>query len=147
MIRFLLRRIALIVPTFLAVTLLSFLLIRLVPGDPIEVRAGERGIAPVAATSDIEVGGIEVNVQGANPQDAREKGWQEAQRLAWAQIGGPAISDSQLQGLVSAILIEQERIGPRRYIATLGVIFDRQRAGVRTLHLAQVLASTEEDPA
>jgi dipeptide transport system permease protein len=46
MIRFLLRRIALIVPTFVAVTLLSFLLIRLVPGDPIEVRAGERGIAP-----------------------------------------------------------------------------------------------------
>ncbi len=46
MIRFLLRRVALIVPTFVAVTLLSFMLIRLVPGDPIEVRAGERGIAP-----------------------------------------------------------------------------------------------------
>ena len=46
MFRFLLRRVALIVPTFIAVTLLSFLLIRLVPGDPIEVRAGERGIAP-----------------------------------------------------------------------------------------------------
>jgi hypothetical protein len=36
---------------------------------------------------------------------------------------------SQLQGLVSAIVIEQERVSPRRYIATLGVIFDRQRAG------------------
>ncbi len=46
MLRFLLRRVALIVPTFIAVTLLSFMLIRLVPGDPIEVRAGERGIAP-----------------------------------------------------------------------------------------------------
>lgn len=46
MLRFLLRRVALIVPTFIAVTLLSFLLIRLVPGDPIEVRAGERGISP-----------------------------------------------------------------------------------------------------
>ncbi len=46
MLRFLLRRVALIIPTFIAVTLLSFLLIRLVPGDPIEVRAGERGIAP-----------------------------------------------------------------------------------------------------
>lgn len=46
MLRYLLRRIALIVPTFVAVTLLSFMLIRLVPGDPIEVRAGERGIAP-----------------------------------------------------------------------------------------------------
>ena len=46
MFRFLLRRVALIIPTFIAVTLLSFLLIRLVPGDPIEVRAGERGISP-----------------------------------------------------------------------------------------------------
>src|SRR5690606_10316904 len=34
-----------------------------------------------------------------------------------------------LQGLVSAIVVEQERLGPRRYIATLGVVFDRARAG------------------
>jgi dipeptide transport system permease protein len=44
--RFLLRRVALIVPTFIGVTLLSFMLIRLVPGDPIEVRVGEHGITP-----------------------------------------------------------------------------------------------------
>lgn len=90
---------------------------------------GERGIAPVAATNDIEVTGIAVNVTGDSPEDAREKGWREAQRKAWEKINGPAVSDSQLEGLVSAIIIEQERIGPRRYIATLGVIFDRQRAG------------------
>jgi dipeptide transport system permease protein len=46
MIRFLLRRVTLIIPTFVAVTFLSFILIRLVPGDPIEVRAGEHGIDP-----------------------------------------------------------------------------------------------------
>ena len=46
MLRFLLRQLALIVPTFIGVTFLSFMLIRLVPGDPIEVRAGEHGIAP-----------------------------------------------------------------------------------------------------
>jgi dipeptide transport system permease protein len=46
LLRFLLRRVLLIVPTFLGVTLLSFALIHLVPGDPIEVRFGERGIAP-----------------------------------------------------------------------------------------------------
>ena len=46
MIAFLLRRIALIVPTFIGVTFLAFLLIRLVPGDPIEVRFGERGLSP-----------------------------------------------------------------------------------------------------
>jgi dipeptide transport system permease protein len=44
--RFLLRRIALILPTFVGVTLISFLLIHLVPGDPIEVRFGEHGISP-----------------------------------------------------------------------------------------------------
>ena len=46
MLRFLLSRIGLIVPTFIGVTFLSFMLIRLVPGDPIEVRAGEHGIPP-----------------------------------------------------------------------------------------------------
>ncbi len=46
MIRFLLRRVVLVIPTFVGVTLLAFLLIHLVPGDPIEVRFGERGISP-----------------------------------------------------------------------------------------------------
>lgn len=46
MIRFILTRASLIVPTFLGIMLLSFVLIRLVPGDPIEVRMGERGITP-----------------------------------------------------------------------------------------------------
>ena len=90
---------------------------------------GDRGIAPVASSTDIEVGGIEVDVRGDNSEDARAKGWLEAQRKAWAKIGGPAISDGQLQGMVSAIVIEREQIGPRRYIARLGVIFDRARAG------------------
>ncbi len=46
MIRFFLRRIALTLPTFLALMFVTFMLIRLVPGDPIEVRRGERGISP-----------------------------------------------------------------------------------------------------
>ncbi|WP_431858615.1 ABC transporter permease subunit [Azospirillum sp.] len=46
MLRFILTRASLVIPTFLGVTFLSFLLIRLVPGDPIEVRVGERGIPP-----------------------------------------------------------------------------------------------------
>ena len=91
--------------------------------------AGDRGIAPVATSTDIEVEGIKVNVTGDNPEDAREKGWAEAARLAWKEIGGPEIPDERLDSLVSAIVVEHEQIGPRRYIATLGVIFDRQRAG------------------
>jgi len=42
--RFLLTRASLLVPTFIGMTLLAFFLIRLVPGDPIETMAGERGI-------------------------------------------------------------------------------------------------------
>ncbi|QDL54604.1 ABC transporter permease subunit [Rhodoferax aquaticus] len=44
MLRFLLTRLSLIIPTFIGMTLVAFLLIRLVPGDPIETLAGERGI-------------------------------------------------------------------------------------------------------
>jgi len=46
MLRFFLTRVSLIVPTFIGITLLAFFLIRLVPGDPIETMAGERGIDP-----------------------------------------------------------------------------------------------------
>jgi dipeptide transport system permease protein len=42
--RFLLTRLTLIIPTFIGMTLLAFFLVRLVPGDPIETMAGERGI-------------------------------------------------------------------------------------------------------
>ena len=46
MLAFVLRRIALTVPTLFALSFLTFVAIRLVPGDPIEVRRGERGISP-----------------------------------------------------------------------------------------------------
>ena len=89
---------------------------------------GERGIAPVASTSDIQVSGVEVDVRADSGTEARAKGWVEAQRKAWERLDGPQLSDSQIEGLVSAIVIERERLGPKRYIATLGVVFDRQRA-------------------
>ncbi len=90
---------------------------------------GERGIAPTASSSDIEIRGIEIDVRGDNATEARAKGWRQAQREAWAKAGGPKLPDGQLGGLVSSIVIQREQIAPRRYIATLGVIFDRQRAG------------------
>ena len=46
MLRFFLTRFSLIIPTFIGMTLVAFFLIRMVPGDPIEVRMGERGITP-----------------------------------------------------------------------------------------------------
>jgi dipeptide transport system permease protein len=44
MLRFILTRVSLVIPTFIGITLVAFFLIRLVPGDPIETMAGERGI-------------------------------------------------------------------------------------------------------
>ena len=46
MLRFVLARLGLAVPTFVGLTLIAFFLIRIVPGDPIETMAGERGIDP-----------------------------------------------------------------------------------------------------
>lgn len=91
--------------------------------------SGDRGIAPTASSADIEVRGIEVDVRGDDANDARSKGWREAARKAWQKAGGPAVSDAQLAGFVAAIVIQRERVGPKRYVATLGVSFDRQRAG------------------
>src|SRR6187431_1385370 len=47
MLRFILTRVSLAIPTFIGLTLLVFVLVRLIPGDPIETMAGERGIDPV----------------------------------------------------------------------------------------------------
>jgi dipeptide transport system permease protein len=47
MLRFILTRASLVIPTFLGVTLLTFALIRLAPGDPVLLMAGERGMDPV----------------------------------------------------------------------------------------------------
>ncbi|MXP42673.1 heavy-metal-associated domain-containing protein [Altererythrobacter soli] len=91
--------------------------------------SGDRGIAPVASTTDISIGGISVNVVGENAEEARLLGWREAQRQAWKKLGGPDMPDERIQSMVSAIVIERERLGPRRYVATLGVVFDRARAG------------------
>ena len=53
MLAYFLRRVALTIPTFLALMFLTFVAIRLVPGDPVEVRsrraqhvAGEAGLLP-----------------------------------------------------------------------------------------------------
>src|SRR5579871_1230416 len=46
MIRYIVRRLVLTLPTFIALMFVTFIAIRLVPGDPVEVRVGEHGISP-----------------------------------------------------------------------------------------------------
>ena len=45
MIKFILRRLLLTIPTFIALMFVTFIAIRLVPGDHVEVRTGEHGIS------------------------------------------------------------------------------------------------------
>jgi dipeptide transport system permease protein len=46
MLGFILKRIGILIPTFLGVSFIAFLFIRLLPGDPILLLAGERSIPP-----------------------------------------------------------------------------------------------------
>lgn len=46
MFSFILRKLATVIPTFIGITLVAFALIRLIPGDPIEVMVGERKLDP-----------------------------------------------------------------------------------------------------
>ena len=99
-----------------------------------QIEGGGRGIAPVDSGSDYEVSGITVDVSGPDADAARYGGWRAAQRKAWAQLAGrlgapgTSVGDGVLDQLVSGIVIENEQIGPKRYVARLGVLFNRARA-------------------
>jgi hypothetical protein len=104
-----------------------------------QMEGGERGILPLDSSGTLEIDGIHVDVGGKDAPSARFAGWRIAQRqgfkMLWAKSHGlpvsqaPSLSDSQLDDIVSSIIIDRERIGPNRYIADLGVLFDRARAG------------------
>ncbi len=102
-----------------------------------QIEGDDRGIVPLDTSNALEVGGIEVDISAKSAEAARLGGWREAQRKGWRLLwakyhggaGAPGLSDGQLDSLISAIIIEDEQIGPTRYIARLGVTFDRVRAG------------------
>ncbi|HET9398527.1 MAG TPA: heavy-metal-associated domain-containing protein [Sphingomicrobium sp.] len=104
-----------------------------------QMESAERGILPIDSTGTLEITGINVDVGGKDAESARYNGWRIAQRegfkALWAKMNNrpvsqaPNLADPTLDGLVSSIVVEQEQIGPNRYIATLGVLFDRARAG------------------
>ena len=99
------------------------------PGRLIAQIEGERGIAPVVATGDIEVGGIEVEASGKTALDARSTAWRDAYKKAWEKLHGPALDVGSIEGLVAGVEVESESIGPHRYRARLTVVFDRARTG------------------
>ena len=104
-----------------------------------QLESGDRGILPIDSSGTLEIGGIKVDVAGKDAAAARFAGWRIAQRegfkALWAKANGrpiseaPTLGDSVLDGLVASIVVQSEQIGPNRYIAELGVLFDRTRAG------------------
>ncbi len=47
MIKFILKRLLMLIPTFIGITVITFMLVHLIPGDPVEIMMGERGLDPV----------------------------------------------------------------------------------------------------
>lgn len=108
----------------------------------------DQGTAAADSSGSYEVGGIEVDASGKTAEQARYAGWRMAQRKGWQQLsrrfgrGEGLVSDGTLDGLVSGIVVENEQIGPNRYIARLGVLFSRARAGAILGIAAQITRST-----
>jgi hypothetical protein len=96
---------------------------------------GSRGVSPGDSSGSYEVGGIDVDVTARTADAARTGGWRIAQRKGWQMLsqrlggGGSLVSDGTLDSMVSGIVVENEQIGPNRYVARLGVLFSRARAG------------------
>ena len=103
-----------------------------------QLETGDRGILPLDSSNTLEIGGIHVDVGGADAQSARYAGWRIAQRqgfkMLWAKMHNapvsqaPSLPDGTLDQIVSSINVEREQIGPNRYIADLGLLFDRSKA-------------------
>jgi hypothetical protein len=103
-----------------------------------QLETADRGILPLDSSGTLDIGGIHVDVGGTDGESARYAGWRIAQRRGfralWAKVHNlpisqaPNLPDGTLDQIVSSINVEREQIGPRRYIADLGVLFDRARA-------------------
>jgi len=104
-----------------------------------QIEPGERGVAPIDSTSSYEIGGVVVDAAGKDADAARMAGWREAQRKGWrmlyARVHGvpvesaPRLPDGTLDSIVAGIVVEEEQISAHRYLARLGVLFDRGRTG------------------
>jgi hypothetical protein len=103
-----------------------------------QLESGDRGILPIDSSGTLEITGIHVDVGGTDALSARFAGWRIAQRQGfralWAKMHNlpinqaPNLPDGTLDQIVSSINVEREQIGPNRYIADLGILFDRARA-------------------
>ncbi len=115
------------------------LLVALAAAVPVRAQnGGGGGGGDSSGDSGYAIDGIAVDVAASSPEVARMTAFRIAQRKAWAMLwtrltgsaagGAPHLSDSQLDSIVAGIESQGERFSMTRYIATLGVVFDRSRS-------------------
>jgi hypothetical protein len=115
---------------FLALLCLAF------AAAPLRAQESDAGGSDNAA---FVVSGIDVDHVAKTADAARLSAYRAAQRQAWPQLwarltakdpkSAPKLGDAALDAIVSGIEVETERFSTTRYIARLGVVFDRVRAG------------------
>jgi hypothetical protein len=106
---------------------------------------------PPAASLNLTQRGVPAEASAENGVLAKEKALAAGRRAAWAKLlaeagtTGPNLSDSQIDDLVSSIVIEEERTSPTRYSGRITVNFSsnrvRSQLGGRVPGLAPVTAS------
>lgn len=91
---------------------------------------------PVAAQDNPLVQrGVPAEATAENAVQARERAFASARRIAWQRLQAATgassnPSDSQLESMVSAIVVEEERTTPTRYVGRLTVQFASGTAGL-----------------
>lgn len=108
-------------------------------------------VEAVDSAGALEVAGIDVDVVARNAEAAREAGYKEAIRCGWRMLyarmtgqsesAAPGLSAGVLDSLVAGVVVEDEKVGPTRYIARLGVLFDRARSSALLGVHGQVMRS------
>jgi dipeptide transport system permease protein len=81
---FILKRLGLLIPTLIGITLVAFGLIRLIPGDPIEVMMGERRLDPEAHAALVHRMGLD--------QPLHVQYWDYIAKLAQGDLGQSLVS-------------------------------------------------------
>lgn len=100
--------------------------------------AEDPGLPPAQAPASLNPfsqTGVPAEATAENGVLARERALAAGRRTAWARLSAelglanpPAVSDSQLEAMVSSIVIEQERVSPTRYTGRITVNFNPSRA-------------------
>ncbi|WP_240320690.1 heavy-metal-associated domain-containing protein [Sphingomonas crusticola] len=103
-----------------------------------QIEGNDRGVRPIDNSANYEIADVAVDVSAKTAQEARNFGWRLAQRRAWKLLwarvnnqpveAAPNLSDGALDSIVAGISVGDEQIGAHRYIARLGVLFDRSRS-------------------